>query len=182
MQFQERFFKEHKYYKVIGLLLRKGEKVQMNLYGRCMRPIIKNGDNVIIQPVKPEKLKIGDIIVYQSDKRFKIHRFLKFKNITGINYMITKGDRCFSTDPPVPFSMFLGKITCVKKNNKTIYFEKVKWQKTNYYLGKLSPLLSKAEFSLKHLILFSRICVNKTFRLLFGINYRAYMAKRNKQY
>lgn len=176
MQFQEEFLKRYNYYEVISLLLQNGERVRMNLYGFCMRPFIKNGENVTIKPIKPEELRCGDVIVYQFNDRFKIHRFLKFKTISDTKFIIAKGDRCINIDSPVSLNLLLGKITQVEKSNRTICFESIKWKIINYMVGKTSPYISKIECLIMYVIQFPRKCASRIFRLFFGTSFRIYFS------
>ncbi len=178
MQFQEEFLKRHNYYEVISLLLQNGERVRMNLYGFCMRPFIKNGENVTIKPIKPEDLRCGDIIVSQFNDRFKIHRFLKFKTISDTKFIIAKGDRCINIDSPVSLNLLLGKITHVNKGQKIIGYETPTWKSINFILAKLSPYISKIEQYPKVVIRFPRKCASKIFRLIMGTNFRTYLEEK----
>jgi signal peptidase I len=130
----------HKYnpYELIAALLKKGEFVKAQLFGHCMRPVINNGDIAVIAPVKLKEIACGDIIVYKNNDRLKIHRFLGYKKISGQKYLITKGDKSVTIDPPILPSLFLGKIITVQKRNGTLYLNSFKWRIVNYILGKTS--------------------------------------------
>jgi hypothetical protein len=176
MQFQEEFLKKHDYYAVISLLLQKGEKVRMNLYGYCMSPFIRHGEDVTISPVKYEDLRCGDIIVYRNEDRFKIHRFLWLITIANTTYIVSRGDRAINPDPPVPLHLLLGKVTLVHRGDKVIDFETPLWKTLNFIMGKLSPYQSKVR-TISH---FPRRCASRIFYLVMGTNYRAYIEnKRN---
>lgn len=54
----------------------------VKLNGGCMRPLLKNGQVVVV--TSPEKkLKVGDVILYKIDNKFFLHRIVKLseKNI-----------------------------------------------------------------------------------------------------
>ena len=179
MQFQEDFFKKHGVHEISILLLQNGEPVKIPLTGHCMKPLLCENDLITIQPVSTKQLKCGDIAIYHINGRLKAHRFLFFKRFNGQKYIITKSDRRLYCDRPVPVSNLLGKIIKVNKGKKTINYENNKWEIINYCIGKLSPYISKIEYSIKFIIRFPRKCASKIFRLLFGMNYRAYLAKRS---
>lgn len=129
-------------YKIITLMLKRGEQVQTPLYGYCMRPVIDDGDTVIIAPIKLDKLVCGDIVVYQNEDKLKIHRLLGFSKKTGEKCLITKGDKCITIDPPASSSLYLGKVTTVQKKDKVLKLDSMKWKIINYSIGKLTqPLM-----------------------------------------
>ncbi len=161
--FQEEFFQKHDYYKIITLLLQKGEPVEMPLYGHCMRPFIRNGDTVLI---KPEKLRCGDIAVYKSGNRFKIHRFLEIQNIYDKDHLITRGDRCINRDPPVPAANFLGIISKVTRNDRVMDYRTGQWKVANLLLGKLSPSISLIERPVRFLLRPPKRCAEKLYRII----------------
>ncbi len=162
--FQEEFFRKHNYFEVTALLLKNGQTVDMSLYGYCMRPFIRNGDSVLIRPIKPAQLRCGDIAVYRLGNRFKIHRFLGMQNILGKDHLITKGDRCVNRDPPVLLSEFLGVITQVKKGGRVIDYETDRWKRINFMIGKTSPWISLIERPIFFLLRLPRRCAGKLYR------------------
>jgi len=177
-KFQEEFFIKHDYYQLIAVLLQKGETVTIPLYGYCMRPFIENGDTATIKSIVAKDLKCGDIVVCKFESRFKIHRFLGFKTYLGQKHLVTKGDKCITKDGLVPFSLLLGKIIQVKKNNRIVNYESKKWNLINFLLGKLSPYISIAERIVMLLIRLPRKGASKVFKLVMGVNYRENVKKR----
>lgn len=45
--------------------------------GGCMRPLLKNGELVFIEPVGMDKIKPGDCILYASEGKYFLHRVEK---------------------------------------------------------------------------------------------------------
>ncbi|OGF71055.1 signal peptidase I [Candidatus Giovannonibacteria bacterium RIFCSPHIGHO2_12_FULL_44_22] len=70
-----------------------------------MWPALHIGDLVLIQAVSKEDLEVGDIIVWQNDKGFTIHRIAKLNE----NTLVTKGDGNFTEDAPVKYSDVIGR-------------------------------------------------------------------------
>lgn len=143
--FQEAFFRKHDYYKIIILLLQKGEPVEILLTGHCMRPLLRERDLISIRPTQADEMRCGDVAVYQVNGRLKAHRFLKFVAVDGTRHLLTKSDRRLRCDPPVPISNFLGIISKVARNGRTMDYETGIWRAVNLLLGKLSPSISLIE-------------------------------------
>jgi hypothetical protein len=71
-----------------------------------MLPLLQPGDEIEVMPVAWEKLKRGDIIVYERQETLVAHRLVRrFEH-----WALTKGDELTVCDPPVPKSAFLGKV------------------------------------------------------------------------
>jgi len=74
-----------------------------------MWPTLKAGDLILIEGVKKENLKIGDIVVYQNMKQgkgFTVHRVIK---INDQNF-ITRGDANAVSDKPVKYNKLIGRV------------------------------------------------------------------------
>ena len=96
--FQEEFFRKHDYYKIIILLLQKGEPVEIMLTGHCMKPLLCEGDLISIRPIQADALRCGDVAMYHVNGRLKAHRFLRFIPVYGTQHLLTKSDRlCLRT-------------------------------------------------------------------------------------
>jgi len=77
-----------------------------------MVPVINPGDIVLIAPVKPELIKLGDIIEYKNakEKINIVHRVIEIGGDAGSRYFITKGDANNSPDAdPVSPEAVIGK-------------------------------------------------------------------------
>lgn len=70
-----------------------------------MWPVLKEGDLILIQGVKKEDLKVGDIVVWSNPKGFTIHRIVKLDEKT----LTTKGDANFKDDEPVKYEDVIGR-------------------------------------------------------------------------
>ena len=70
-----------------------------------MWPALKQNDIVLIKKIPKEELKIGDIVVWQNQQGFTIHRITELASTT----LTTKGDANFTSDNPVPYSDIVGR-------------------------------------------------------------------------
>lgn len=93
-----------------------------------MKPFINPGDIVIIKKFKNDTLKIGDIIQYQKDNIYVIHRITDIKKYNDEVKYVLKGDNNPSVDDiPVSEKMIKGKVIAVipKIGYPMIMFKKV---------------------------------------------------------
>lgn len=70
-----------------------------------MEPTLMTNDMIISKVVPPEACEIGDIIIYQREGEYIIHRLIG-KHDT---LFITKGDANFTEDPPFTGEDVVGK-------------------------------------------------------------------------
>lgn len=94
--------------KGIGLL-------KVRVRGKSMAPSLRPNDVVIIEPVSPDELRPGDIVLFRSERGVLLHRFLGY---TPQGWLLTQGDACISPDPPWPPEALLGKAVGIERNGQ----------------------------------------------------------------
>lgn len=72
-----------------------------------MWPVLKVGDLILVQGVKPQDLKVGEIVVYSNERGYTIHRIIELNQTTGM--LTTKGDANNVSDKPVKITDVFGK-------------------------------------------------------------------------
>ncbi|MFC1617024.1 signal peptidase I [Candidatus Margulisiibacteriota bacterium] len=105
-------------YKLKKEFCQKKGKEKFLFKGKSMYPILQEGDRVIVKYLKPSELKFGNIIVYQTEDKYVIHRYLYSSKKSAI---IAKGDNCFFRDLPFSNQNLLGKLITIHRNEKVIY-------------------------------------------------------------
>lgn len=65
--------------------LHKGETVKIRPHGQSMRGKVNSGDLVTLEPVKPENLKVGDIVLVRVRGNVYLHLI---KAINGPRFQI----------------------------------------------------------------------------------------------
>ena len=89
------------------------EHPMASITSSSMWPALKAGDLVFIEAIAKDELGIGDIIVWQGDGMFTIHRIVKLDDTT----LTTKGDANFENDAPIPYSAVVGR-AAMKKSGR----------------------------------------------------------------
>ena len=68
--------------------------------GKSMRPAVQGGDVLIIEPVEPAAVRVGDIILYQDEERMIVHRVRSIEKVEYRQHKPTKpGDGASLTAP-----------------------------------------------------------------------------------
>ena len=97
-------------------LLLAGTPVRFRASGGSMRPAIRNGDVVRLDPIGHQPAAPGDIVAVHSDGRFLVHRVLSIDvDASGRAVVITRGDAHADADPPVPATAVLGRVTRIHR-------------------------------------------------------------------
>ncbi len=91
--------------------------LRIRVTGRSMRPVINNGDIVLLHKVPQETLQCGDIVYFMdSDGSPVLHRIISRTLQADSSYSyITKGDALLQTDAPISGDQILGKAFSVEK-------------------------------------------------------------------
>lgn len=100
--------------------LNQSISVRITLTGTSMRPFLHQGDEAIIDKVAVTDLKSGDIIAFKIKEQYLAHRLIKIISYKNNFSLITKGDSCKEFDSPIFESDLVGKVSLVKRGNKTI--------------------------------------------------------------
>lgn len=89
--------------------------------GKSMFPLLREGDVVFIKKVGSRDIKVGDIIVYEYNGKYIIHRVIEVIHYNNRVYYVTKGDNNPIADPyykpGVPYSKVKGKVIGFGDNN-----------------------------------------------------------------
>lgn len=107
-------------------LLRNGRSVRFSAPGHSMYPTIRDGETLIVQPIKAARVAVGDIILHAVDQRLIAHRVVKIVNsksfpaADGACEFIFKADASSSLNEPVKPSQILGKVVSIERNGTAI--------------------------------------------------------------
>jgi hypothetical protein len=137
----------HCFEKLCADLLNEGKSVRFEAPGKSMYPAILDGETLIVEPVVPSAVQVGDIILYKSEEKLIAHRVISIKkfnaritqlpdrndlhentrssmagsSVLNTQYsLILRGDASYSYDEPVYADQILGKIIAIERNGRSI--------------------------------------------------------------
>jgi signal peptidase I len=87
-------------------LLREGHAIRFRATGRSMRPAIRHGDLLRVEPVDWRTLRPGDVVLFRLGGRLLAHRVVRADGTK----LVTRGDRSPREDPPVTADQVLGRV------------------------------------------------------------------------
>jgi len=104
-------------------LLSRGTRVRFRPTGRSMYPSIREGELITVEPVVPSDVKLGDIVLYRSQRGLIAHRVVGSSpaqsSVLGPHYFL-RGDASLSCDKPVEARQILGRVASVERGGRAI--------------------------------------------------------------
>src|ERR1700734_3135954 len=87
--------------KTIGSKIRPQGSASVRILNGDMFPWLRSGDQVFVRRWNFELLRPGDVILFERDEDFFVHRVLRVTGDGLDRRLITKGDALDSADAPV---------------------------------------------------------------------------------
>lgn len=95
-------------------------------HGETMLPFLREADELIITPVNPTEIKLGDIVTYLDDDKFPTRRVIR--DLKSKHSFLIQGDTSSKIKAVVPYDSVAGKAIGRKRNGKWIYQNNLRWK------------------------------------------------------
>jgi len=102
-------------------IFRKGKSARFQAKGWSMRPFIRDGDFIVVSPIKNSSIKTGDVVFcITTGNKVIVHRVIKKykKDEDKRIIMFIKGDATFSSPEKVEMQDVLAKVVEVERNGR----------------------------------------------------------------
>ena len=80
-----------------------------------MYPTVRKGDELLVEPVSPSQIRLGDLLVFHDRGRLLCHRLVAVDMAGSEPRLLTKGDAATACDAPLEPGRVLGRVTAVKR-------------------------------------------------------------------
>ena len=112
-------------------LLRQGQSVRFRPGGHSMRPAINDGEAVLVEPVNPARIRLGEIILYLFERGVIAHRVQSIEQSAVGLVFTTRGDTSHAADAPVAEADVLGRVVAVERAGRVIYLagRRARWRR-----------------------------------------------------
>ncbi|MGB4415653.1 MAG: signal peptidase I [Paludibacter sp.] len=100
-------------------ILEDNRTVGIRMTGYSMYPTLRPGDIGHIEKCVPNKIKVGDIVVFKLNGKLIAHRLVAINN-HDVRTFVAKGDKNKFSDPPFATDAFVGKITSFERKGRKI--------------------------------------------------------------
>jgi signal peptidase len=146
-------------------VLRGHGRCRLQVSGTSMLPTLWPGDAVSIESRPLSRMGVGDIVLYERDGRFFLHRLVALPMACSAGMLITRGDAMPQADPPIPEDALLGVVAGVRRGEDWVTVPK-----TMSRMSRLAGALLARSRGLALLVLHVRS----------GGNYAARWQKKNR--
>jgi Peptidase S24-like len=100
--------------------LRRFSEVRFVARGSSMVPSIYPGDCLTVQTFGAETPRRGEIVLYQRDGEFCVHRIVGILSKGGALFYVLQGDALTDYDPPVAACELLGRVTSLERRGESL--------------------------------------------------------------
>lgn len=101
---------------VCAAMLRDGVAVRFRAPGTSMRPTIRDGDTLVVEPVEASQVRWGDVVV-AGETCVRAHRVVRVPDVDGEIFLL-RGDSMTACDAPEPSGRILGRVVCVEREGR----------------------------------------------------------------
>ncbi len=88
-----------------------------------MYPSIRDRDILIVRPVHPSELRIGEVVFYTTASKAVAHRLISARRGAAGRTFLLQGDRSVRPDPPIRGDQILGRVVEVSRKGRKIQLE-----------------------------------------------------------
>ena len=110
--------------------LKNGRAVRFRAPGRSMHPTIRENEVVVVAPILPSFLSIGDIVLSRCGEKITAHRLVWIDAEAAAADMpaepenrpmfVLRGDACTASDSPVCADQILGKVVALERRGRMV--------------------------------------------------------------
>jgi signal peptidase I len=123
---------------ITRLLLQEGREVLLSTVGFSMGYSIRSGEGVVIKAVPENRVRFGDVIVFEREEQLVCHRVVGSTTGARGRLFLTKGDPLVGFDEKVASGDVLGKVVRVKWREGDFHMETPRGRALNVSLALLS--------------------------------------------
>jgi len=92
-----------------------------------MRPLIAEGDRVLVERIPREEVGFGDIVVFPGAGQLTVHRVLGRRRVGGREYFLEKGDHNFWAGL-VPSNDVVGRVGAIETSGAVLWLTSRRWR------------------------------------------------------
>jgi signal peptidase I len=110
-------------------VLKAGHDLRFEARGWSMRPLVRDGDVLLVRPAGNGEIAVADIVLYRSPRRgIVVHRVVGIRRDGHERVLSVKGDAARRPDPAVLESHVAGKIVAIERSGRSINPDNRGWR------------------------------------------------------
>jgi hypothetical protein len=105
-------------------ILRAGKALRFEAPGASMSPLVRDGDVLLVRPVRPAAVRIGDLVLCSNAPgRVVVHRVIR-KGISREGHWFTvQGDAVAQPDGVIPGKRVYGRVVAIERDGANIVLD-----------------------------------------------------------
>ena len=97
-------------------ILRAGHDLRFRARGTSMSPLVRDGDRVLVRPVDPSSVRVGDVVLCSSQPdRVVVHRVVSRLAGPDGPHLTVQGDGLSRPDGSIPAGRIYGRVVAVER-------------------------------------------------------------------
>jgi Peptidase S24-like len=110
--------------------------LRLTVTTNSMRPLLRAGDRVVVQPIDPYALRPGDVIVVQRGGEWITHRLVA----ADAHGWRTHGDNACYGDEAASAAQIVGRVIAIERNDQTIDLLQPRWRVIDRRINRVQRL------------------------------------------
>jgi signal peptidase I len=119
-------------------VIERDEDVSLKTTGFSMRPFICSGEWIVVRQARPEEVRVGDVVIYQTGSIFIAHRVIRQRVADEQRYFTVKGDAHLSAEGEVADGEVVARVVALVKGSRTIDLNRPRWRRVNRWIARFS--------------------------------------------
>jgi len=104
----------------IAAQLQERGRIHLRVHGSSMQPWVRPGDIALIRRTGIDDVRCGDVVLFQRENRFFVHRLVEKRGTLRAAEFLVKGDAHRGPDGVINDELILGRVTCIYRGEKRI--------------------------------------------------------------
>jgi signal peptidase I len=97
-------------------ILRAGRAVRFRARGASMAPLVRDGDVVLVRPVDPRAVRVGDVVLCADEPgRLLLHRVIRRRAGRGGVRLVVQGDQVAQPDGEIAEAQLYGRVAAIER-------------------------------------------------------------------
>ena len=113
---------------------RAGEQHLIPITGRSMRPLIRDGDLVLVAHGHAD-VRQGDVVVFRREGKLVAHRVLRVYGAGTGKRFLTKGDNAPQFDPLLGAEEIVGRVLAVRRGDRQMSLDTTAWRSVGRFVA-----------------------------------------------
>lgn len=121
-------------------MLEKGKSIRFQAKGWSMRPFIRDGDFIVVSPVKRSSIRKGDVVFHSNaENKIMVHRIIRKHKKNDRMTVLIKADASLGSPERVDIHNVLGKVVAIERNGREKRLDRKLYQIIGLFFAVISP-------------------------------------------